>query len=71
MLTTHTLSLNDQSASLEVKREGGAQGLSITKEPQLIGCMENRVHIGYSASVSQCGVAVCEWLVIIKEEQQW
>ncbi len=42
VLTTHTLSLNDQSASLEVKREGGAQGPSITKEPQLIGCMENR-----------------------------
>lgn len=65
VLATHTLSLNDQSASLEVKREGGPGGPSVTKEPRPIGCIVKCT----SASSSQHSVAVCECLIIIKQEQ--
>lgn len=69
---TRTLSLNDQSAPLEVKREGGRTG-SVNHPQKIISSLvawRKEVHKGNTASFLQHRVeAVCEWMIIFKEEQ--
>ncbi len=63
VLTTHTLSLNDQSASLEVKREGGHRGRQSPNSHSSLAAWRSAQGVGLLFT-TYCSVAV--WLLLRK-----